>query len=567
MKRKKKEQTGGAAAAVQVRERGGHPFAALRGYMPLGGADAALYRSVREAVPIVDAAIGKLVRLSGGFRVLCEDERAQEELGEFLRTVNVGHAQVGFNAFLDKYLDSLLTNGRAVGEIVPDAEGREIAAVLCHRVEQLALREGETALDVRFCGYDAAGRLRELPRQELVLFTPLLPESENPYGVSLLRSMPFMAELLSRIYYAVGQNWERCGNVRFAVVYKPQGEEPDGALARERAELLAQEWSGAMQETRGGSVRDFVSVGDVSIRAIGADNVMPDCEVPVRQILEQLVAKTGLPPFLLGLSWSSTERMSSQQADMLTSEITALRRTLTPMVERVCRLWLRLHGYGFWMDRLRAMAQLYDSVRIDHFIGFANYYSVKAGEKTARNGKWVIGPGKAFFAAVKKKVPELKVVAEDLGAVNDRVRNLLAFCGYPGMKVLQFAYDGGGGDNSHQPQLYQPNCAAYTGTHDNDTSLGWWRACSDQTRRNLREALGEVDDSTVVWRMIKAVFDSRANIAMAPMQDFLGLDSAARMNTPGTVGEKNWRYRALSSDFSAELAACMRALCEESGRV
>ena len=290
MKRRKKEQTGGAAAAVQVRERGGHPFAALRGYMPLGGADAALYRSVREAVPIVDAAIGKLVRLSGGFRVLCEDERAQEELGEFLRTVNVGHAQVGFNAFLDKYLDSLLTNGRAVGEIVPDAEGREIAAVLCHRVEQLALREGETALDVRFCGYDAAGRLRELPRQELVLFTPLLPEPENPYGVSLLRSMPFMAELLSRIYYAVGQNWERCGNVRFAVVYKPQGEEPDGALARERAELLAQEWSGAMQETRGGSVRDFVSVGDVSIRAIGADNVMPDCEVPVRQILEQLVA-------------------------------------------------------------------------------------------------------------------------------------------------------------------------------------------------------------------------------------------------------------------------------------
>lgn len=232
MKRRKKEQTGGAAAAVQVRERGGHPFAALRGYMPLGGADAALYRSVREAVPIVDAAIGKLVRLSGGFRVLCEDERAQEELGEFLRTVNVGHAQVGFSAFLDKYLDSLLTNGRAVGEIVPDAEGREIAAVLCHRVEQLALREGETALDVRFCGYDAAGRLHELPRQELVLFTPLLPESENPYGVSLLRSMPFMAELLSRIYYAVGQNWERCGNVRFAVVYKPQGEEPDGAGAR-----------------------------------------------------------------------------------------------------------------------------------------------------------------------------------------------------------------------------------------------------------------------------------------------------------------------------------------------
>ncbi len=221
---------------------------------------------------------------------------------------------MGFNAFLDKYLDSLLTNGRAVGEIVRTGGGREIAAVLCHRVEQLALREGETALDVRFCGYDVAGRLRELPRQELVLFTPAAAGVGESLGVSLLRSDAlYGGAALAHLPMRWGRTGSACGNVRFAVVYKPQGEEPDGALARERAELLAQEWSGAMQETRGGSVRDFVSVGDVSIRAIGADNVMPDCEVPVRQILEQLVAKTGLPPFLLGLSWSSTERMSSQQ--------------------------------------------------------------------------------------------------------------------------------------------------------------------------------------------------------------------------------------------------------------
>ena len=342
----KKQRNGGAPAAVQVREGGVQPFSALGGYVPLGGADVALYRSIREAVPLVDAAVGKLVRLCGGVRVRCGDAHAEEELDEFLRAVDIGHGQTGFNAFLESYLDSLLTCGRAVGEVVPDAEGRGIAAVLCHRVEQVQLREGATALDTRFWGYDRAGQLRELPRQELVLFTPLAPEPENPYGVSLLRSMPFMTELLVKIYYAMGQNWERCGNVRFAVVYKPQGEETDSTLARERAELLAQEWSGAMRAARSGSVRDFVSVGDVSIRAIGADNVMPDSEVPVRQILEQLVAKTGLPPFLLGLSWSSTERMSSQQADMLTSEITALRRSLTPMVERVCRLWLRLHGYG-----------------------------------------------------------------------------------------------------------------------------------------------------------------------------------------------------------------------------
>jgi hypothetical protein len=169
---------------------------------------------------------------------------------------------------------------------------------------------------------------------------------EHPYGVSLLRSMPFLTELLLKIYYAMGQNWERCGNVRFAVTYKPQGEELEHGQAQERAEQIAREWSSAMQSGRDGTVRDFVSVGDVSIKAIGADNQIPDSEVPVRQILEQLIAKTGLPPFMLGLNWSSTERMSSQQADMLTTELTALRRTLTPVAERICRLWLRLHGYG-----------------------------------------------------------------------------------------------------------------------------------------------------------------------------------------------------------------------------
>ena len=109
--------------------------------------------------------------------------------------------------------------------------------------------------------------------------------------------------------------------------------------------MLAGEWSRAMQDTRSGSVRDFVAVGDVDIQVIGADAPVLDSEVPVRQILEQVVAKTGIPPFMLGLSWSSTERMSSQQADMLTTEITAIRRTITPVVERICRLWLRMHGY------------------------------------------------------------------------------------------------------------------------------------------------------------------------------------------------------------------------------
>lgn len=343
---RRKRGSSGGETAVQLRDGGRAPFGALGGYVPLGGGDTALYRTIREAVPVVDAAVCKLVRLTGGLEVHCTDRAAQTALAEFLRTVPTGRGQCGFNAFLDSYLDSLLTCGRAVGEIVPTADGRDIAAVLCARCEQVEIREGAHPLDFKLCARDRYGRLAPLPRQELLLFTPLHPEAENPYGVSLLRSMPYLTELLVKIYDAMGKNWERCGNVRFAVVCRPQPGELDRETAQERAEQIADAWSGAMRAGCDGSVHDFVSVGDVSIRAIGADSQVLDSEVPVRQILEQLVAKTGLPPFLLGLNWSSTERMSSQQADMLTSELAALRRTLTPVVERVCRLWLRMHGYG-----------------------------------------------------------------------------------------------------------------------------------------------------------------------------------------------------------------------------
>ena len=227
---------------------------------------------------------------------------------------------------------------------------------------------------------------------------------------------------------------------------------------------------------------------------------------------------------------------------------------------------LRDHGYGFWMERLRAMGQLFDRVRIDHFIGFANYYSIRAGAPNARSGKWVIGPGKKFFAQVQKKVPEVDVVAEDLGAVNERVTELLAFCGYPGMKVLQFGFDGGE-ENPHNLKNFVENCVAYTGTHDNDTSLGWWKNCGEATRESVRRALGPVDDDTVVQQMISAVFASRANTAIAPIQDFLNLDSCDRMNTPGTLGGSNWRFRVLAQELTPELAARMRDINMQSGRI
>ena len=329
------------APEVQLRSGDRHPFAMLGDYVPLRRGEMQLYRTVREAVPVVDAAIYKLIRMTGGVSVQCSNQTAEEQLNEFLRTVPIGRGQIGINAFLECYLDSLLTSGQAVGEIVPAVGNREIAALLCARVDDIEIKEGDNPLEFKICGTNQEGKMEELPYQNLILFTPLNPETENPYGVSLLRSLPFLADILMKIYNTVGVNWERCGNIRFAVTC-PGG---DGINAAERSQMLADEWSRAMRETRGGNVRDFVAVGDVNIRVIGEDAPVLDSEIPVRQILEQIVAKTGIPPFMLGLSWSSTERMSAQQADLLTTEITAIRRSLTPVVERICRLWLRMHGF------------------------------------------------------------------------------------------------------------------------------------------------------------------------------------------------------------------------------
>ena len=234
-------------------------------------------------------------------------------------------------------------------------------------------------------------KLRELPWQELLLFTPFQPGTDCPYGASLLRSMPFLCGILLKIYQAIGQNWERAGNLRFAVVCKPG--EGDGLSAQERGELVAREWSSAMGAARHGAVRDFVAVGDVDIKVIGADNQVLDSEVPVRQILEQLIARTGIPPFLLGLSWSSTERMSAQQADLLTSEITAIRRNVEPVVEKICRLWLRLHGVAGTVTVDWEDIDLQDLVEEARAALYRAQAEQIRRENTCRSSKFLRSPG------------------------------------------------------------------------------------------------------------------------------------------------------------------------------
>ena len=202
---------------------------------------------------------------------------------------------------------------------------------------------------------------------------------------------------------------------------------------------------------------------------------------------------------------------------------------------------LRRRKYDWWLSRLKAMGALYDMVRVDHFIGFANYYAIPAGARTARTGKWEKGPGRRFFRRVRRDAPEVRIIAEDLGEVNARVRRLLRFCGFPGMKVLVFAF-GGGEENPHLPAHHEKNCIVYTGTHDNNTVLGWWQDADEGTRAHARRTLHMREGEDVAGKMIAAAFASPAQTAIIPMQDFLRLGSEGRMNTPGTVGG-NWGWR------------------------
>ena len=344
----KKKEPSASARTVQSARREGHPFAELGRYIPLAQ-EQRLYSTLREALPIIDAAIYKIVRLLGGFQVECRDERAQEEMERFLRQVPVNAYRTGIHSFLSVYMEQLLTYGNAVGEIVPEADGGDIYALYNAPLDALEVRQGdENPLRVEFCRREG-GKSQPVPYPALILFSALNPEPGRAEGVSLLRGLPFVSGILLKIYNTIGVNWERVGNLRFAVTYKPSGEGGDRAYARERAEQMAKEWSAAMRE-ESGSVSDFVAVGDVNVQVIGADNQILDSNIPVRQMLEQIVAKLGIPPFLLGLSWSSTERMSTGQADILTSELESYRRILEPVIEKVCSMWLRMHGYD---DRLR----------------------------------------------------------------------------------------------------------------------------------------------------------------------------------------------------------------------
>lgn len=212
-------------------------------------------------------------------------------------------------------------------------------------------------------------------------------------------------------------------------------------------------------------------------------------------------------------------------------------------------------GYQWWQDRLKAVLQMVDIIRLDHFRGFAGYWEVPAGMPTAEIGRWAPGPGADFFEKIEQALGELPLIAEDLGEITDDVIELRERFGLPGMKIVQFAF-GGDPDEDFLPHNYPRNCVAYTGTHDNDTSLGWYRTAPEKERDFCRRYLGRGDDD-IVWGMIRAVWSSVAMFAIAPIQDFLVQDSSARMNFPGRTGG-NWSYRMPAHVLEGDLIEAIR---------
>ena len=204
------------------------------------------------------------------------------------------------------------------------------------------------------------------------------------------------------------------------------------------------------------------------------------------------------------------------------------------------------------MKRIRFSFELYDMVRVDHFRGFDQYYAIPFGETTAIHGAWEDGPGIAIFEKVKEVFGKVNIIAEDLGFLTPSVLKLLEDTGFPGMKVLEFAFQAGE-ESSYLPYLYKQNCVVYTGTHDNDTIQGWFASADPVDTEWAREYFRLTKEEGYHWGMMRALWGSVADTAIVQAQDLLGLGSEARMNEPSTVG-RNWQWRALPGVFTEELA-------------
>lgn len=223
-------------------------------------------------------------------------------------------------------------------------------------------------------------------------------------------------------------------------------------------------------------------------------------------------------------------------------------------------------GFAWWMRRIAAAGRLFDVIRIDHFRGIESYWSIPAGSDSAKNGRWVKGPGKALIDAIRSHFPDLAFVAEDLGFLTEDVLELVQESGFPGMKVLEFAFDPGE-ESAYLPHRYPRNCVCYTGTHDNATLPQWCQESDGAVTDYARDYLHLSRQDDLARNLLRRGLASKADLFIAQMQDYLGLGGDARMNEPGTLKPKNWRWRVTSEQLTPTLAHTLRTLAEEAGRL
>ena len=222
-------------------------------------------------------------------------------------------------------------------------------------------------------------------------------------------------------------------------------------------------------------------------------------------------------------------------------------------------------GYDWWMQRLEQMFRLYDVVRIDHFRGFDEYWAVPYGDQDAMGGKWCKGPGYALFKVMKERLGDKEIIAEDLGYLTSSVLKLVKRTGYPGMKVLQFAFDGNT-ENAYLPHNHTNNAVVYTGTHDNDTTRGWYTTSDPEQQELIDKYAGICCSQSATWELIRLAMQSVADTAIIPIQDYLDYGSAARINTPSTLGG-NWCWRLVPGELTEELGAKMKEFARLYGRI
>ena len=224
-------------------------------------------------------------------------------------------------------------------------------------------------------------------------------------------------------------------------------------------------------------------------------------------------------------------------------------------------------GFDWWIRRIAYCSELYDVVRIDHFRGFDEYYSIPYGDTTARNGHWEKGPGIALFEAAKNRLGELNIIAEDLGYITDSVKKLVADSGFPGMKVLEFAFDSRE-KSDYLPYTYEKNSVVYTGTHDNETIAGWYAGLDKSDLKMCTDYMNidRIPGKEYHWDFIRLAMLSVSDLCVIPIQDYLGLDNRARINHPSTLGT-NWRWRLAKGQLSASLLKEIREMTRISGRL